>query len=128
MNQDPFAIHRIYNIGEAAVWFLIATLLVIFYHRRLPQPWRWLLPLSFALFGVSDVIELDTGAWWRPWWLGVGKAACVLVFLLALLAHRRHVRTHGHGPSRSTVPSAPKPNAAADSHPDTTGRPPAGPA
>lgn len=31
-------------------------------------------------FGVSDIIELQTGAWWRPWWLLLLKAACLLSF------------------------------------------------
>ena len=95
MNQEPFPLHRVYNQFEAGLWFLIALVLVVCYRRRLPQPWRWLLPAAFALFGVSDVIELDTGAWWRPWWLGVMKAACVLVFVLALRAHLRHGKAHG---------------------------------
>lgn len=90
MNQEPFPWHRVYNQFEAGFWFFIALVLVLFYRRELPQPWVWLLPLSFAVFGVSDVIELDTGAWWRPWWLCVMKVACVLVFLLALRAHLGH--------------------------------------
>ncbi len=89
MNQEPFPWHRVYNQFEAGFWFLIALVLVLFYRRKLPRPWAWLLPLSFAVFGVSDVIELDTGAWWRPWWLGAMKVACVLVFLLALRTYRQ---------------------------------------
>lgn len=68
--------------------------LVLLFRLRPPQPlamtiWRWLLPLSFAVFGVSDLIESETGAWWRPWWLFGMKAACVLGFLLAWRANRR---------------------------------------
>jgi hypothetical protein len=47
------------------------------------------------VFGVSDLVEAQTGAWWEPWWLFVMKAACVLVFVLAWRAHRRQERPHG---------------------------------
>ena len=39
------------------------------------------LALVFVIFSASDAIEITTGAWWRPWWLGVVKAACVFYFL-----------------------------------------------
>lgn len=97
MNQEPFPLHRVFNQFEAGFWFLIALLLLLFYRRRLPRPWVWLLPLTFAVFGVSDVIEVQTGAWWRPWWLLVMKASCVLVFLVALRAHLRHVKAFKNG-------------------------------
>lgn len=92
MNQEPFNLHTVFNQFEAGFWFLIALLLVLFYRRKLPRPWVWLLPVAFAVFGASDVIEVETGAWWRPWWLLVVKAACVGVFLVALRSHLRHVK------------------------------------
>jgi hypothetical protein len=51
--------------------------------------WRWLLPLCFVVFGASDVIEAQTGAWWHPWWLFVMKALCVLGFLGAFWTARK---------------------------------------
>lgn len=106
MNQEPFPLHTVFNQFEAGFWFLIALVLALFYRRRLPPPWRWLLPLAFAVFGVSDVVEVGTGAWWRPWWLLVMKAACVLVFVVALRAHLRHGKAHGipHGNDPSPRP------------------------
>lgn len=35
---------------------------------------------AFALFGVSDILEAHTGAWWRPWWLLMMKGTCLAVF------------------------------------------------
>ena len=35
--------------------------------------------LAFVLFAGSDVVEIATGAWWRPWGLLVWKAGCVVV-------------------------------------------------
>jgi hypothetical protein len=39
-----------------------------------------------VLFGCSDLVEAQTGAWWQPWWLLVWKVVCVLA-LAALLVH-----------------------------------------
>ena len=33
--------------------------------------------LLLALFALSDAIEVQTGAWWRPWWLAVVKGGCI---------------------------------------------------
>ena len=52
---------------------------------------------TFLLFGISDLIKLRTGAWWRPTGLLVLKGLCLLslvaclgVFVtLEILARRR---------------------------------------
>lgn len=94
MNEEAtLSVHAVFNYGEAGLWFIIGLVLAV--RLRMPRPWRWLLPLAFACFGVSDLIEAQTGAWWDPWWLFVLKAACVLVFLLAWGAHRRQGKRHG---------------------------------
>lgn len=31
---------------------------------------------ALVLFGLSDVVEAGTGAWWRPWWLLAWKLTC----------------------------------------------------
>ncbi|OYW77581.1 MAG: hypothetical protein B7Z37_03240 [Verrucomicrobia bacterium 12-59-8] len=94
MNEDaPLSLHAVFNYAEAGLWLIIALVLAV--QLRMPRPWRWLLPLAFVCFGVSDLIEVQTGAWWEPWWLFVMKAACVLVFLLAWRAYRRQGRRHG---------------------------------
>jgi hypothetical protein len=46
-----------------------------------------ILALTLGTFGVSDLVETRTGAWWRPWWLFVWKAACVVVLLALLVEH-----------------------------------------
>ena len=52
----------------------------------------WVLGPTFILFGVSDYIELQTGAWWRPWWLFVMKVGCVVVFVVGALRFKRRRR------------------------------------
>ena len=48
--------------------------------------------IAFALFGLSDLVETKTGAWWRPWWLLVWKASCVLALLVLLARYLRRRR------------------------------------
>lgn len=85
--------HVLFNQIEAGLWFTIALVLAV--RLRMQRPWRWLLPLAFGVFGVSDLIEAQTGAWWEPLWLFMMKALCVLVFLLAFRERRRQEKKHG---------------------------------
>lgn len=72
------AMERTFNLWEAGLWLLIALTLL---PRALREPTprrRVLLQLSvvFTIFGVSDLVEARTGAWWEPWWLAVLKVGC----------------------------------------------------
>ena len=74
------------NLAEAALWGTMALLAIVLAASRratasyLHTSRLGLVVLAFTLaaFGASDVVETYTGAWWRPWWLLVWKAACVL--------------------------------------------------
>ncbi len=84
---DPVAI---FNAVEAAWW--IGLGIALFTVRVRPEAAFLRLPLFavLVLFGVSDVVEIWSGAWWRPWWLAVWKIACgVAMPGLALLWFRR---------------------------------------
>ena len=82
----------IFNQFEAALWFAISAVLLWSWLKAKPRPFHWSLIVAFAVFGVSDVIESHTGAWWDPWWLFVMKAACVLVFVRAWVVYRRELK------------------------------------
>lgn len=43
----------------------------------------------FAVYGLSDLIESSTGAWWQPWWLLLMKGACIVTFVLAMVGYWR---------------------------------------
>jgi hypothetical protein len=85
-------IEVIFNQFEAALWFAISAVLFWAWLKTKPRRFHWSLVVAFAVFGVSDVIESYTGAWWDPWWLFVMKAACVLVFLRAWVVYRKSRR------------------------------------
>jgi hypothetical protein len=50
---------------------------------------RLITTLIFLLFGGSDIVEVQTGAWWSPWWLFVWKASCVLSMAILLWVYLR---------------------------------------
>lgn len=60
---------------------------------------------TFALFGFSDFVEMQTGAWWTPWWLLAWKAVCVLVMaaLFWRYVRRKRGRTEAEGPREPPV-------------------------
>ena len=45
--------------------------------------------LISILFGISDLVEAQTGAWWRPWWLFLWKAVCLTALGVCIMAYRR---------------------------------------
>jgi len=84
-----------FNLGEAVLWFVCAVAVAMASRRRAAGVRRnaWLAVAALFAFGVSDLIEIQTGAWWRPWWLFVLKAACVLALTGCFIRHRRLART-----------------------------------
>lgn len=87
-------IEVIFNRFEAALWLLIAAwigLHALFRKIRnvAVRSYQPIAVLAFAGFGVSDIIESYTGAWWRPWWLLTLKLCCIAVFVFCYSALRR---------------------------------------
>ena len=91
MNIDTIDIEKVFNYFEAGFWFVIAVALFCGAKRSEPRVKRvgMIASLTFGIFGISDLIEAQTGAWWRPWWLFVIKTACVLVFADCLRRYRQ---------------------------------------
>src|SRR3954468_12554069 len=84
-------LERTGNLIEAGFWVVFATAIAI---GASSQP-RTLKSLGYTagadclLFGISDMVEARTGAWWRPWWLLAWKALCVTGLVLCFLEYRR---------------------------------------
>jgi hypothetical protein len=91
--QLPTDIHGLGNAIEAVVWwFLAGCVLVAAYRKPLHRRSCLTVAIALLLFGCSDVVEISTGAWWRPWWLLVWKAACLATLLHQWLQHRKRTR------------------------------------
>ena len=86
-----------FNYLEAGLWFLIATVLCLAAAKRgTSNPYFGVLvttAVTFLVFGISDVIEAHTGAWWRPVGLLALKAICILMLLVL---YRRYVLIKRH--------------------------------
>lgn len=83
-----------FNLLEAVFWGTVAA--AMFKSAILSRSGHFsmlvLAAALFCLFGVSDIVEMYTGAWWRPWWLFIWKGSCVAglvgVYARYLLARR----------------------------------------
>lgn len=90
------------NLIEAGVWFVLA-LVLFFYAFRRERGLRstfWFLAVVIVAFGFSDLVEARTGAWWKPWWLFVWKASCVLLMLAGAWRYRRLTKKDFGAPPR----------------------------
>jgi hypothetical protein len=72
------------NYIEAVIWVCFAIGFAITAAKASGQIriHRLIATLTFFGFGLSDIVEVQTGAWWRPWWLFCWKASCVLSMML----------------------------------------------
>ena len=63
------------NVVEAALWVVVAGIVLVKWRHK---------TAAFVLvaFGISDLVETQTGAWYEPPWLLAWKAACVIALLL----------------------------------------------
>lgn len=87
---------QLFNIIEALYWSALGIGVGLAYRQRPPPISRTAVSLSITLliFGLSDAIEVITGAWWKPWWLAMLKITCgVLISLGALQLWRRSAVT-----------------------------------
>ncbi len=71
------------NLIEAGLWLAVSLTLGIQAARASGRLRRifGILAAAFLAFGISDLIESRTGAWWRPVWLLILKATCVAVII-----------------------------------------------
>jgi hypothetical protein len=79
------------NYIEAFIWFCFAfgfalDALKTSGNTRIH---RLITTLIFLLFGCSDIVEVQTGAWWSPWWLFVWKVSCGLSMMLLFWVYLR---------------------------------------
>ena len=85
-------LENVYQYGnyiEAVIWGLFAGGFLINGKGTEKKSRRnsYIAAVVFFLFGLSDIVEVQTGAWWRPWWLFIWKASCVAAMLRLLLLY-----------------------------------------
>lgn len=82
-----------FNYIESALWFTIALGLLVQSFKLGKSDAYFkiciIASVAFVAFGVSDIIEAQTGAWWRPFSLLVLKASCVLTFVLCFIKYKK---------------------------------------
>ena len=80
---------QISNYIEAALWSCIGICFAIAAFRQSGAARRrcWIAAITFILFGISDLVESTTGAWYRPLWLLIWKGLCLLVFAWLLMKY-----------------------------------------
>jgi hypothetical protein len=84
------------NYVEAGLWTCIGIGFAIASFRQIGTARRQcaIAAITFVLFGISDLVESTTGAWYRPPWLLIWKALCLLVFAWLLINYIRQRRKH----------------------------------
>ncbi|WP_417388339.1 hypothetical protein [Gimesia sp.] len=81
---------QIFNLAEGVLWISIAS--VFLFRLRHMQQNRDLSiasVIAFALFGVSDFIEVSTRAWYQPLSLFILKACCVVTLVTVFILYSR---------------------------------------
>ncbi len=86
-------IGQIFNMVEGTLWILISF---IFFrqrrHLKSNQDLALACMISFALFGLSDFIEIYTRAWYQPIYLLLLKSVCVTTFLIVFAVYTNRKR------------------------------------
>lgn len=92
------------NLIEAVFWVVFALVLLVKAVKGASKMRRVFLTLSATVFvfGVSDIVEAHTGAWWRPWRLLVWKVGCVLGLFLGF---RQYYRLYKAEQTKGSVPT-----------------------
>ena len=87
----PLDLERTGNLVEACFWIIFGMVVLggLWRQARRLTVFGGVAGLICVLFGVSDLVEAETGAWWRPWWLFCWKAACLAGMAFCLLKYRR---------------------------------------
>lgn len=83
------AIYEKGNYIEAGIWgvFAIGFGMAASGERGKRRSHRSMAAVTFLLFGISDLVEVQTGAWWHPWWLFLWKSACVISMVVLLVIY-----------------------------------------
>lgn len=83
-----------FNVCEGILWIGIAFgFAASLYQHRENAGLKMAAGFLFLAFGVSDFVEIQTGGWYKPWWLLAWKAGALSgLFGVYILFKRRGVK------------------------------------
>jgi hypothetical protein len=89
--------HRSANLIEAVLWvgFSVCCVFAAGKVKDRRRQILWMLAVAFLAFGVSDVVESQTGSWWEPLWLLGWKLSCVAKLLFGGVKYFKLSKKHG---------------------------------
>lgn len=83
---------RLFNLAEGVFWIVLGlTLLGVMIRQRRNLDLMTAAGLLFVTFGLSDFVEIQTGGWYKPWWMLTWKGTNLagLIGVYALFQRRR---------------------------------------
>ncbi len=83
--------HAIFNYCEAVFWVVVSLVVLIAAAKSSRKVKRiaYIAVPTLVLFGVSDIIEVYTGAWWKPFWLLLWKGICIAILVICVFLYWR---------------------------------------
>jgi hypothetical protein len=86
------AIYKQGNYIEAGIWgvFAVGFGIAAFKETAKRRSHRLIAAITFLLFGLSDIVEVQTGAWWHPWWLFLWKIGCGISMVGLLVVYLKN--------------------------------------
>jgi hypothetical protein len=83
--------HAIFNYCEAVFWVFVSFVVLIaaWKSKRHVQRIAYVAVPTLFLFGVSDIVEVSTRAWWRPFWLLLWKGFCIAILVICVFLYWR---------------------------------------
>jgi len=83
-----------FNYIEASLWIFISSVIAFYAFRNSSKSSYFKIAvvasITFFVFGISDLIEVQTGAWWNPNSLLVLKGICIVVLFSCFI---RYIKT-----------------------------------
>ncbi len=91
LNTDLYDLEVVGNYLEGVFWISVGLVLGIAGRRSNPgfKKLSLIASVLFVLFGISDFIEAQTGAWWRPLWLLAWKGMCLIALAWCYWKYRQ---------------------------------------
>ncbi|MEA1925635.1 MAG: hypothetical protein U9M90_00110 [Patescibacteria group bacterium] len=78
---------KTFNFIEGIYWLFLG-IFVLTLLKIIPRKYKKLAlftSLILVLFGITDFIEINTGAYWMPWWLLIWNIFCISGLILSLV-------------------------------------------